>query len=132
VSGPLHSRIVKTAFLKTVGTLGLLFAGLLPASDSAGAEAVTIKLAPMPGIGHLIPDLAKGLGYFKDEGIDIVYLNVMNHVPDDFYSCQLLSNGTIDAEICWFHPVLFGIGNGQPATAVFLLEHSPHMAVFRV
>ena len=83
----------------------------------------------MPGIGHLIPDLAKGLGYFKDKGIEIVYVNVMNHVPDDFYSCELLSNGTIDAEICWFHRVLFGIGNGQPATAVFLLEHSPHMTI---
>jgi hypothetical protein len=97
------------------------------ASIAAASDPIPIGLAPMPGIGHLIPDLAKGLGYFQAEGIDVEYVNVMNYVPDDFYSCELLNNGTIDAEICWFHRVIFGIGNGVPATAVFLLEHSPHM-----
>jgi NitT/TauT family transport system substrate-binding protein len=101
----------------------------LAAAWHGSAETVHIKLAPMPGIGHLIPDLAKGLGYWKAEGIDVQYVNVMNYVPDDFYSCQLLHNGTIDAEICWYHRVIYGIGNGVPAKAVFLLEHSPHMTI---
>ena len=92
-------------------------------------ERVKIKLAPMPGIGHLVPDLAKHLGYFKQQGIDIEYVNVMNHIPDDWTSCELLNDGTIDAEINWYHRVLFGVGNGQPAKAVFLLEHSPHMTI---
>jgi NitT/TauT family transport system substrate-binding protein len=83
----------------------------------------------MPGIGHLVADLAKHLGYFKQQGIDVEYVNVMNYVPEDWLSCELLNNGTIDAEINWYHRVLFGIGNGQPAKAVFLLEHSPHMTV---
>jgi NitT/TauT family transport system substrate-binding protein len=106
------------------------FAAAEPAcAMSCPCERVTIKLAPMPGIGHLIPDLAKGLGYFKDEGIDIQYVNVMDCISDDFLSCPLLNDGTVDAEINWFHRVIFGIGNGQPVKAVFLLEHSPHMTI---
>lgn len=84
----------------------------------------------MPGIGHFVPDLAKGLGYFKQEGIDVEYVNVMNHIDEDWLSGQLLNNGTVDAEICWFQRVHYAIGNGQPVRAVFLLEHSPHMTVF--
>ena len=119
----------KALLQKLTAILAVISAGFLASSAFADTEPVTIKLAPMPGIGHLIPDLAKGLGYFRDEGIDIEYVNVMNYVPDDFYSCELLNNGTIDAEICWFQRVLYGIGNGQPARAVFLLEHSPHMTI---
>lgn len=83
----------------------------------------------MPGIGHLVPELALGLGYFQEAGIDVETINVMNYIDDDFYSTKLLNDGTIDAEICWFHRVIFGIGNDEPARAVFLIEDSPHMTI---
>jgi NitT/TauT family transport system substrate-binding protein len=88
-----------------------------------------IRLAPMPGIGHLVPELARGLGYFQEAGIEVQIINVMNYIDADFYSTRLLNDGTIDAEICWFHRVIFGIGNGEPARAVFLIEDSPHMTI---
>ena len=106
-------------------------APLARASRSRGAspERFKIRLAPMPGIGHLVPELALGLGYFRQAGIDVEIINVMNYIDDDFYSTKLLNDGTIDAEICWFHRTIFGIGNDEPARAVFLIEDSPHLTI---
>ena len=98
-------------------------------SRAATAKRFKIRLAPMPGIGHLVPELALGLGYFEQAGIEVETIDVMNYIDDDFYSTKLLNDGTIDAEICWFHRVIFGIGNDEPARAVFLIENSPHMTI---
>lgn len=98
-------------------------------SPAAIPERFKIRLAPMPGIGHLVPELALGLGLFHQAGIEVQTIDVMNYVDADFYSTKLLNDGTIDAEICWFHRVIFGIGNDEPARAVFLIENSPHMTV---
>ena len=57
---------------------------------AAAAHPIQIRLAPMPGIGHLLPDLAKGLGYFQDEGINVECVNVTNYVPDDFYAGDMV------------------------------------------
>jgi NitT/TauT family transport system substrate-binding protein len=111
--------------------LPLALAPLARAGQLRGAnpERFKIRLAPMPGIGHLVPELALGLGYFRQAGIDVDFINVMNYIDDDFYSTKLLNDGTIDAEICWFHRVIFGIGNDEPARAVFLIEDSPHLTI---
>ena len=113
--------------------LGLPLA-LAPLAFSAPSRAATpekfkLRLAPMPGIGHLVPELALGLGFFQQAGIDVEMINVMNYIDDDFYSTKLLNNGTIDAEICWFQRVIYGIGNDEPARAVFLIENSPHLTI---
>ena len=107
----------------------LLLGVLLAPALSAAPERIKLKLAPMPGIGHLVPELAKGLGYFEQEGIEVEYVNVMNYRDEDFYSTELLNDGTVDAEICWYQRVVFGIGNDQPAQAVFLIEDSPHLTI---
>ena len=107
----------------------LLAGALLTSARSAAPEKIKIRLAPMPGIGHLVPALAQGLGYFESEGIELEVVNVMNYRDEDFYSTELLNDGTIDAEICWYQRVVFGIGNGQPAQAVFLIENSPHLTI---
>ena len=109
--------------------LCLLTGALWAAPLAAAPERIKIKLAPMPGIGHFVPELARGLGYWEQEGIDVEMVNVMNHRHEDYYSTELLNDGTIDAEICWYQRVVFGIGNDQPARTVFLLEHSPHMMI---
>ena len=97
--------------------------------SAAPTERIKLKLAPMPGIGHLVPELANGLGFFKAEGLDVEFVNVMNFIPEDWVSTELLNNGTIDAEICWYQRTVFGIGNGYPATAVFLIEDTPHLTI---
>ncbi|MDI1319404.1 MAG: ABC transporter substrate-binding protein [bacterium] len=109
--------------------LALLAGGLSLQAFAAAPERIKIRLAPMPGIGHLVPELAVGLGYFEQEGIDVEMVNVMNYRDEDFYSTELLNDGTIDAEICWYQRVVFGIGNDQPARAVFLIENSPHLTI---
>ena len=107
----------------------LFIGALFTAAFAATSERIKIRLAPMPGIGHLVPELAQGLGYFEQEGIDVELVNVMNYRDEDFYSTELLNDGTIDAEICWYQRVVFGIGNDQPARAVFLIENSPHLTI---
>jgi NitT/TauT family transport system substrate-binding protein len=109
--------------------LFLSFGALIAAPLCATPERIKIRLAPMPGIGHLVPELAAGLGYFEQEGIDVEMVNVMNHRDEDFYSTELLNDGTMDAEICWYQRVVFGVGNDQPAQAVFLIENSPHLTI---
>jgi NitT/TauT family transport system substrate-binding protein len=116
------------SFLR-LSALAVVLAAQLSFSVSAAPERIKIRLAPMPGIGHLVPELAVGLGYFKDEGIDVEMVNVMNYRNEDFYSTELLNDGTIDAEICWYQRVVFGIGNDQPAQAVLLIENSPHLTI---
>ena len=101
----------------------------LSAALFAVPDRIKIRLAPMPGIGHLVPELARGLGYFEAEGIELELVNVMNYRDEDFFSTELLNDGTMDAEICWYQRVVFGIGNGQPAQAVFLIEDSPHLTI---
>ena len=112
-----------------LNVLALSLSAFFASTLSAAPERIKIKLAPMPGIGHLVPELAVGLGYFEQEGIDVEMVNVMNYRDEDFYSTELLNDGTIDAEICWYQRVVFGIGNGQPAQAVFLIEDSPHLTI---
>ncbi|HEX3842926.1 MAG TPA: hypothetical protein VHV80_01085 [Steroidobacteraceae bacterium] len=75
--------------------LPLALAPLARAGQSRGAkpERFRIRPAPMPGIGHLVPELALGLGYFRQAGIDVEIINVMNYVADDFYSTKLLNDG---------------------------------------
>ena len=109
--------------------LTLLVGAFIAPALSAAPERIKIRLAPMPGIGHLVPELALGLGYFEQEGIDVELVNVMNYRDEDFYSTELFKDGTIDAEICWYQRVVFGIGNDQPAQAVFLIENSPHLTI---
>lgn len=107
----------------------LLAGVLLVPAASAASDRIKIKLAPMPGIAQLVPKLAAGLGYFEDEGLEIELVAVMDHHEVDWRSTELMANGTIDAEICWFHRVVYGIGNGHPAKAVVLLEDSPGMKI---
>jgi NitT/TauT family transport system substrate-binding protein len=112
-----------------LAALTLLIGAIIAPALSAAPERIKIKLAPMPGIGHLVPELALGLGYFEAEGIDVELVNVMNYRDEDFYSTELFKDGTIDAEICWYQRVVFGIGNDAPAQAVFLIENSPHLTI---
>ena len=116
------------SLLRLAARLLLASAWFIPVF-AAPPEKIKLRLAPMPGIGHLVPELAAGLGYFAAEGIEVETINVMNYRDEDFYSTELLNDGTIDAEICWYQRIVFGIGNDQPARAVFLIEDSPHLTI---
>ncbi len=107
----------------------LLAGALLVPAASAAPERIKIKLAPMPGIGQLVPQLAVGLGYFEQEGLAVELVTVMDWIDEDWTSAELLNNGTIDAEVNWYHRVVYGIGNHQPVKAVVLIEDSPGMKI---
>jgi len=111
----------------------LIFAGmgcLIATANIAAEENPTLKLAPMPGIGHLVPQLALALGYFEAEGLKVEFRSVMEFHEEDWMSTELLNEGKIDAEICWFHRIPYGNGHDQPARAVMVLENAPGMTIF--
>ncbi len=112
-----------------LAALVLATCAVVARTQAASPAEFTIRLAPMPGIGHLVPELALGLGYFRQARIHVEIRNVMNYRDEDFLSTELLNDGTTDAEICWYQRVVFGIGNGQPARAVFLIDDSPHLTI---
>lgn len=127
-AGPIPTPKMKSSSRFLAGVVALALGGLAPAL-AAAQQKEKVRLAPMPGISHLIPKLAEGLGYFEDEGLQIELVAVMDHQDVDWRSTELMENGMVDAEICWFHRVVFGIGNGKPAKAVVLLEDSPGMKI---
>lgn len=101
----------------------------LAALPLAAVEKIKIRLAPMPGMGQVVPQLAQGLGYFEQEGLAVEFVTVMDWIEEDWESADLLNRGTIDAEVNWFHRVVYGTGNGQPLKALVLLEDSPGMKI---
>jgi NitT/TauT family transport system substrate-binding protein len=115
------------AALTCLALSGITLAACTAAHEPAATEPVTVKLAPMPGVAHMIPQLALALGYFKDEGLDVQVMNVMDFHDVDWRSTELLNTGQIDAEICWFHRIVYGNGNGSPARAVMLFQDAPDM-----
>lgn len=118
---------MKNSLTKISFALVALACANLPAP---AAEKIKVRLAPMPGMGQVVPQLAVALGYFEQEGLAPEMVSVMDSVEHDWLSGELLDNGTIDAEVNWFHRVVYGIGNRQPLKAVVLLEDSPGMKIF--
>jgi NitT/TauT family transport system substrate-binding protein len=117
---------MKTSVPKVLTTLVLLALAALP---TTAAEKIKVRLAPMPGMGQVVPQLAVGLGYFEQEGLAVEMVSAMEWIDEDWLSADLLNNGTIDAEVNWFHRVVYGTGNGQPLKAIVLLEDSPGMKI---
>lgn len=117
---------MKNTAIKLLIACAFLALAALPAT---AAEKTKIRLAPMPGMGQLVPQLAVGLGYFEQEDLAVEMVTVMDWIDDDWLSGELLNNGTVDAEVNWFHRVVYGTGNRQPLKAVVLLEDSPGMKI---
>lgn len=96
----------------------------LPASAAEGA--IKIRLS---GGDTLLPQLAAGLGYFRQEGLEVTPVKVEDLAPNDYTMQKLLNEGRIDASVNWFHHVLFGAGNGAPVKAVMVMNDAPGITV---
>jgi NitT/TauT family transport system substrate-binding protein len=108
------------SLLRCVVLLAALAAGL-------GAESRWIRLAVDDGI--FVARLAESLGYFAEEGIEIVSVKITDFAPNDYELQAPLRDGRIDAVCHWFHHAVFGARHGLPITAVLMFNDAPGMKV---
>jgi NitT/TauT family transport system substrate-binding protein len=101
--------------------------GALPAASAPAPTVIRIKLSVDED--PIVPRLAQSLGYFKDEGVEIVPVKVEDFSGDDFRLQTPLDKGQIDAVYHWFHHTVFGARHNIPVTAVMLMNDAPGMTV---
>ena len=77
----------------------------------------------------IVVRLATSLGYLRDEGIEIVPVDLEKMMGEDYLMQQPLTEGRIDAAYHWFNHTLFGARHGYPIEAVMLFNDAPGMTV---
>ncbi len=77
----------------------------------------------------VVTRLADSLGYFKQEGIEIVPVDIMKIAKDDYLLEEPLVKGVIDASEHWFNHTIFGARHGFPIEAVMMLHDAPGMKI---
>lgn len=77
----------------------------------------------------VVTQLADSLGYFKQEGIEIVPVDIMTLAKEDYLIQEPLVKGQIDAAEHWFNHTIFGARHGLPIQAVMMLDDAPAMKI---
>jgi NitT/TauT family transport system substrate-binding protein len=78
----------------------------------------------------IVVRLAQSLGYLRDEGIEIVPVDLEKMMGEDYLMQQPLVDGRIDASYHWFNHTVFGARHGYPVEAVMVFNDAPGMTVF--
>ena len=99
------------------------FAGRLPAADPLTKVRMSFD------DDMVVTRLADSLGYFKQEGIEIVPVDIMTIAKDDYLIQEPLVKGEIDAAEHWFNHTIFGARHGFPVKAVMMLDDAPAMKI---
>ena len=73
--------------------------------------------------------LAESLGYFRDEGIELVRVDLEKLAGEDYLMQEPLVKGRLDASYHWFNHAIFGARHGFPIKAVMLFNDAPGMTV---
>lgn len=77
----------------------------------------------------IVTRLADSLGYFRQEGIEIVPVDITKFVKEDYLVQEPLVKGQVDAVEHWFNHTVFGVRHGFPIKAVLMLNDAPAMKV---
>ncbi len=91
------------------------------------ADTIRIRLAVDED--PIVPRLAQSLGYFRDEGIEIVPVKVEDFSHEDYLLQEPLVKGQIDAVYHWFNHAVFGARHNLPIKAVMVLNDAPGMTI---
>jgi NitT/TauT family transport system substrate-binding protein len=73
--------------------------------------------------------LANSLGYLRQEGIEIVPVDLEKLAGEDYLMQEPLMKGQIDASYHWFNHAIFGARHGFPIKAVMVFNDAPGMTV---
>ncbi len=77
----------------------------------------------------VVTRLADSLGCFKQEGIEIVPVDIMTLAKDDYLLQEPLVKGQLDAAEHWFNHTIFGARHAFPIKAVMMLDDAPAMKI---
>ena len=94
-----------------------------PSTTAATKVRMTIDEDP------IVVRLAQSLGYLRDEGIEIVPVDLEKLMGEDYLMQQPLVDGRIDASYHWFNHTVFGARHGYPVEAVMVFNDAPGMTV---
>jgi NitT/TauT family transport system substrate-binding protein len=113
---------------------GAVTATVLAVLVSASAIAATTAHQPTPVRMSIDEDpivvrLAASLGYLREEGIEIVPVDLEKMMGEDYLMQQPLVENHIDAAYHWFNHAVFGARHGYPVKAVMLFNDGPGMTV---
>lgn len=73
--------------------------------------------------------LAESLGYFRQEGLEIVPVDLSKIVKHDYLIQEPLMKRQVDAAYHWFNHTIFGARHGFPVKAVMVFNDAPGMTV---
>ena len=104
-------------------TLIKLMGGLLFLALTASAAPVQIRMSDNGDF--LVPLLARNLGYFEREGLELIRLKVTDVAPEDFLMQEALTKGKVDASYHWFQHTIYGARHNFPVKAVIVLNDAP-------
>lgn len=115
--------------MKTPLLAKLLGAALLAGAGVSAFAADPIKVRMSLDEDLVVTRLAETLGYFKQEGIEIVPVDVTKFVKEDYLIQEPLMRGQVDAAEHWFNHTVFGARHDLPIKAVLMLNDAPAMKV---
>lgn len=115
--------------MKTPLLAKLLGAALLAGAGLSAFAADPVKVRMSFDEDMVVTRLAESLGYFKQEGVEIVPVDIMQFVKEDYLIQEPLMKGQVDAVEHWFNHTVFGARHDLPIKAVLMLNDAPAMKV---
>ncbi|MDD3179023.1 MAG: ABC transporter substrate-binding protein [Opitutaceae bacterium] len=120
-------------FIFSIPTAILGFA-LLPAISAMAlaprpAAESPVKIRLSDNGDFMVPLLAQGLGYFQQEGLEMIRVKIADVAPTDFQMQEPLNKGRIDASFHWFQHTIFGVRHNYPVKAVIMLSDAPGLKI---
>ncbi len=115
--------------MKTASSYLLLSLAVLSLAPRLAAADNLLKVRMSFDEDMVVTRLADSLGYFKQEGIEIVPVDIMKFAKEDYLLQEPLVQGQIDAAEHWFNHTIFGVRHGFPIKAVMMLNDAPAMKV---
>ncbi len=104
------------------------FGSAFTASPVAAAEKLT-QVRMSIDEDPIVLRLADSLGYLKQEGIEIVPVDLEKIAKYDYLMQEPLVKGRIDASYHWFNHTIFGARHNLPIRAVMVINDAPGMTV---
>jgi NitT/TauT family transport system substrate-binding protein len=102
---------------------------VLVSAAPALATDTAVKIRMSIDEDPIVLRLARSLGYFKLEGLEIVPVDLEKLVGEDYLMQEPLTKGQLDASYHWFNHTIFGARQGYPIQAVMVFNDAPGMTV---
>lgn len=122
------ARQVTRAFVASFLSVGFAIGSTLTAVPVAAAEKLT-QVRMSIDEDPIVLRLADSLGYLKQEGIEIVAVDLEKIAKADYLMQEPLTKGELDASYHWFNHTIFGARHGLPIKAVMVINDAPGMTV---